>query len=69
MNISACELSVKDMPDILDRAALRRVGHSAAQIRWLLRHAVRGTPRRPYLTSDEYATLLPDLPAGRRIRP
>ena len=54
-------MSTDDLHDIIDYDALLERGHSEEEARWLLRHANRGTPDRPYLLEEEYEGLLPDL--------
>jgi len=54
-------MSTDDLPDPIDYDFLLGLGHSDAQARWLLRHADRGTPDRPWLTPEEYEVALLDL--------
>jgi len=42
------------------------LGHSNDEVRWLLQHAVRGTPDHPHLTPEEYEQFLPELERWRR---
>jgi hypothetical protein len=55
-----------DIPNILDFGALLHLGHDEATARQLLRHAVRGTPDRPYLLPEEYETALMELRGGNQ---
>jgi hypothetical protein len=54
-------MSTDDLQDIIDYDALLERGHSDEEARWLLRHANRGTPDRPYLLEEEYEVALLDL--------